>query len=138
MIDAPEINIWDEKNSDISSRFVWAPELHNINGTWYVLVTTSRNKDNVWGIRPLMIACSKGDKDPINPDCWETDGNYCMPFENDSKAFANFSLDMTYFEAGGKHYVIWAEIDGFSNLRIASIDPNEPWKMTSPDRKSVV
>lgn len=36
---AEEITIWDEKNSRTSFRFIWAPEMHNIGGVWYVLST---------------------------------------------------------------------------------------------------
>jgi GH43 family beta-xylosidase len=38
---------------------------------------------------------------------------------------------MTYFENGGKHYVIWAEIKGDSSLFMAEINPAEPWKLIS-------
>ena len=48
------------------------------------------------------------------------------------------SLDMTYFEANGKHYLIWADEtknsqnpDGLSYLFIASIDPENPTQLTS-------
>ena len=128
---SPEITIWDEKNSSTSFRYVWAPELHFINGTWYVLFTTSQSKSNVWGIRPVMIACTQGDKDPYNPDCWEKEGHYCEAFNGDAIAFSHFSLDMTYFELNGEHYVVWAEKPGTSNLMIASVDPAKPWIMTS-------
>lgn len=128
---AQEITIWNARDSEISHPFVWAPEIHSINGTWYILFTTSRDKNNVWGIRPIVLSCTKGDRNPFNPECWETEGRYFEPLEGDNKAFANFSLDVTYFEDAGKHYVAWAEIDGFSNIRIATIDPAQPWKLTS-------
>lgn len=128
---AEEIAVWNEKDSDISFRYVWAPEIHNINGTWYVLFTTSNSKNNVWGIRPIVIACNQGEKDPMNPDCWEKVGHYCKPVEGDNVAFSGFSLDMTYFENNGTHYVAWAEKPNTSNIMIASIDPDRPWILTS-------
>lgn len=128
---AEEVVIWNEKDSDISFRYVWAPEIHNINGTWYILFTTSKERNNVWGIRPIMIACNQGDKDPINPANWEKIGHYCVPVEGDNVAFSGFSLDMTYFENNGKHYVAWAEKPNTSNILIASVDADEPWRMTS-------
>ncbi|MDN3669476.1 family 43 glycosylhydrolase [Echinicola jeungdonensis] len=132
LADAEEVTIWDEKNSNISSRYVWAPEIHEINGTWYVLFTTSSPDAGVWGIRPIIIACNQGDGDPIKPENWEKTGHYCEAVESDEVAFQHFSLDMTYFQHQGKHYVIWAEKPRGSNLRIASINPEQPWKMTSP------
>lgn len=128
---AEEITIWHVDKSDISERWVWAPEIHEINGTWYVLFTTSRPEWGVWGIRPIVIACNKGDKDPIKPENWETEGHYSEAVEGDEVAFQHFSLDMTYFENKGIHYVSWAEKPKSSNIMIASIDPDKPWKLTS-------
>lgn len=49
---------------------------------------------------------------------------------------------MTYFEDGGKSYVCWSDrkkcfvngkdVDPGPVLRIATVDPKEPWKLTSP------
>ena len=48
------------------------------------------------------------------------------------------SLDMTYFEAGGRHYLCWADftrneanLEGISSLYIATIDPSNPTQLTS-------
>ena len=41
------------------------------------------------------------------------------------------SLDMTYFEANGKSYVIWADIEPRSMLKIATVDPKDPTHLTS-------
>ena len=51
--------------------------------------------------------------------------------DGDDVSFNSFSLDMTYFENKGKHYVIWAEIIGDSSLFMAEIDPREPNKLIS-------
>ncbi len=40
------------------------------------------------------------------------------------------SLDMTYFEHNGNHYVIWADIIGQSALYMQQIDPAQPWAGT--------
>lgn len=128
---AEEITIWHVDKSSISERWVWAPEIHEINGTWYVLFTTSRPEWGVWGIRPIIIACNKGDRDPMKPENWETEGHYSEALEGDDMAFSHFSLDMTYFESNGTHYVSWAEKPMLSNIMIASIDPDQPWKLTS-------
>ena len=39
--DAEEKVIWDEKESDAAFRFIWAPEIHEIGGKWYVLFAAS-------------------------------------------------------------------------------------------------
>ena len=131
LADAEEIVIWDEENTDNSHRWIWAPEIHQINGTWYVFFTASVDKKRVWGIRPKVIVCNKGDKDLFKPENWETEAHPCEPHENDKTAYTVFSLDMTHFENKGTHYVAWAQIVGSSSVLLASVDEKEPWKATS-------
>lgn len=126
---APEITIWDEKDSSACFRYIWAPEIHMIKGKWYVLYTASRSS-NVWDIRPHILACER-DGDPYNQDNWVEKGQI-KPAADDRFAFTHFSLDMTYFENNDKHYVVWAEKPGgISNIYMATIDPEKPWQLTS-------
>lgn len=110
-------------------RYFWAPELHKIDGDWYVLFTSGTLPNDVWSIRPAIIKCD-GSGDPMDPGCWE-DLGYMQAASGDSEAFAHFSLDMTYFEADGEHYLVWAEKPGTSDLRMATIDPANPQQLTS-------
>ena len=128
LADAEEIVIWDEKDSPTAHRYIWAPELHEIGGKWYVYFAASDSADNVWDIRCHVIAC---DGDDPYTDSWTDKGRF-QACEGDNFSFRWFSLDMTYFEAGGKHYVSWAQTDGNSNVYIATINPDEPWKTTCP------
>lgn len=129
---AKEVTIWHQKDSKKAFRFIWAPELHCINGKWCILFTAGTSADNVWGIRPHLLECKGGDL--MNPASWGTDENLhrmeALPEE--MTAFRHFSLDMTYFEHNGRHYVVWAEVpEQDSNLYIAEIDPGEPWRLKS-------
>lgn len=126
--DAEEKVIWDEKESDAAFRFIWAPEIHEIGGKWYVLFAASGSKNNVWDIDCHIIMCS-GD-DPYN-DSWIDKGKF-NACDGDNFSFRGFSLDMTYFECAGKHYVAWAQNGGNSNVYLATINPEEPWKTTCP------
>lgn len=128
LADAEEIVIWDEKDTPTAHRYIWAPEIHEIGGKWYVYFAASDSADNVWDIRCHVIAC---DGDDPYTDSWTDKGRF-QACEGDNFSFRWFSLDMTYFEAGGKHYVSWAQTDGNSNVYIATIDPAEPWKTTCP------
>ena len=128
---AEEVSIWDEANSETNHRYIWAPEIHQINGEWVVLFTTSIHQNSVWGIRPHIIRCNKGDKNPMNPECWEKVARPMEAAQGDNVSYSAFSLDMTYFEDNGKHYIVWAQAIGHSSLAIATIDPKEPWKNTS-------
>lgn len=110
-------------------RYFWAPELHKINGDWYILFTSSRSTD-VWNIRPAIMR-APGNSDPMVASNWEELG-YIKAAPGDTSAFTSFSLDMTYFEANGKHYMVWAEKPGSSDLRMAEIDPSNPSQLITP------
>lgn len=126
LADAEEKVIWHINNSETAFRFIWAPEIHKIGGKWYVLFAASGSENNVWDINCHIIMCN-GD-DPYN-DEWIDKGKF-VGFDDFS--FTGFSLDMTYFECNGKHYVVWAQHGGNSNVYISTIDPETPWKTTSP------
>ncbi len=125
---AEEKIIWDEKNSDVAHRFIWAPEIHEIGGKWYVLFAASGSENNVWDIDCHIIMCEG--TDPYNGK-WIDKGKFTA-CENDSFSFRGFSLDMTHFECAGKHYVAWAQNGGNSNVYLSAVNPDEPWKTTSP------
>lgn len=128
LANAEEKVIFDEKDSETAFRFIWAPEIHEINGKWYVLFAASGSENNVWDIDCHIIMCSG--KDPYN-DVWIDMGKF-KACEGDDFSFRGFSLDMTYFECCGKHFVAWAQNGGNSNIYLATINPDEPWKTTSP------
>ncbi|EWM53557.1 family 43 glycosylhydrolase [Ruminococcus flavefaciens] len=120
---AEEKTIWKAHSDGILSKHIWAPEMHYIGGKWYMFFAAGAS-DNIWAIRPYVLRC---DGDPYTGS-W-TECGQMQASAGDSDSFRNFSLDMTYFENNGKHYVIWAEIKGDSSLFMAEIDPAEPWKL---------
>ncbi len=124
---AEEKCIWNVKASDTAFRFIWAPELHKIGGAWYVLFAASGSENNVWDIDCHIIKCEGND--PYN-DKWIDMGKFAKS-EDDDFSFNGFSLDMTYFECNGKHYVAWAQHGGNSNVYLARINPDEPWRIVS-------
>ena len=122
---AEEKTIWKAHSSGILSKHIWAPEMHYIGGSWYMFFAAGAS-DNIWAIRPYVLKC---DGDPYTgswTECGQMQASY-----GDSESFKNFSLDMTYFENNGRHYVIWAEIKGDSSFFMAEIDPAKPWQLIS-------
>ncbi|MCR4887970.1 MAG: family 43 glycosylhydrolase, partial [Ruminococcus sp.] len=113
-------------SSGIMAKHIWAPEMHKINGVWYIFFAAGSSSD-IWAIRPYVLKC-EGDNPYL--DKW-TECGQMQASSGDTSSFTSFSLDMTYFENNGKHYVIWAEIKGDSSLFMAEIDPSEPWKLIS-------
>lgn len=136
---AEEVTIWDEKDDPKRGRFIWAPELHKIGDSWYFLSTAGINSGTgtTFNIRPFMVKCNNSD-DMINPDSWEMAGDVKAMAGDEKNCLNAMSLDMTYFEAGGRHYLCWADFtknegnpEAISSLYIATIDPSDPTQLTS-------
>ncbi len=123
---AEEHTIWKAHNEGVMSKHIWAPEIHFIGGKWYVFFAAGEY-ENAWNIRPFVLMC-EGDN-PIN-DKWVEMGKM-QSCDGDTRSFTDFSLDMTYFENNGKHYLIWAEKLGDSSLFMAEINEQKPWKLIS-------
>ncbi len=115
---------WRKPDSGLMSKHIWAPEIHNIDGKWYIYYAAGEIGD-IWKIRPYVLECTG--LDPIN-DRWEEKGK--IQSEKDSTVFTDFSLDATTFEHKGKRYLIWAEKRrNVSNLYIAEM--RNPWTIAT-------
>ena len=125
LADAEEKTIWKAHDEGVMARHIWAPEIHYILDKWYCFFAAGE-KEEIWNIRPFVLVC---DGNPMT-DEWIELGKM-QASEGDDVSFNSFSLDMTYFENKGKHYLIWAEIIGDSSLFMAEIDPREPNKLIS-------
>lgn len=44
------------------SPHIWAPEIHYIDGKWYIYYTTTISEESSWRIRPHCLECK--DRDP--------------------------------------------------------------------------
>lgn len=137
LAEAPEVEVWHKHESGIMSCHIWAPELHYINGVWY-LYYAGGDKDDIWAIRPYVLECV--DEDPMT-GTWVEKGKMGRAAEDDF-SFEAFSLDGTVFENKGKWYYVWAEKVGvgkqISNLYIGELET--PYKLktvqvllTTPD-----
>lgn len=125
---AEDVIVWRKHESGVMSKHVWAPELHYIDGKWYIYFAAGE-KDEIWKIRPFILECSG--QNPVK-DSWFECG-IMKAADDDEFSFRSFSLDMTIFECKGKNYAIWAEKVGvgrmISNLYIAEME--SPYKMKS-------
>ena len=132
LADAEEYVIWDESETQGYGQFIWAPELHKIGGSWYFISTAAVGEGGYsFDIRPFMMKCNDV-TNITDPDSWG-DPVRVEPKKGDKSCLQVMSLDMTYFEAGGKSYVSWADKtqQNLSKVFIATVDPKEPWKLTS-------
>lgn len=126
---AEEKTIWKAEETSLSHRFIWAPELHEIGGRWYIYYAGSCSTSNRWAFDCHVLQCEGAD--PYNGK-WVEKGKF-QKLPDDKFSFEGFSLDMTYFEAAGRSYVIWAQHneEKISCLYLGEICPKEPWKLIS-------
>lgn len=119
--DAVQMNgelIWKPEDGKEYSKEIWAPELHNIDGIWYVYFAA----DNGSNENHKMFVLESKDKNPLGkyklkarlktePDMWAIDGTV-LKFKN-------------------KLYFIWSGWEGTvnvsQNLYIAEME--NPWKL---------
>ena len=123
--------IWHKHDHGDMGAHIWAPEIHNIGGKWYVYFT-SAPAERIWDIRPWVLECDE--KNPLTGE-WEEKGRVKLAWES-------FSLDATTFAHNGKRYYVWtqrgeAPYDG-TNIYIAEMDSptsitGKPVMLTCPE-----
>jgi GH43 family beta-xylosidase len=135
--EAEEKYIWQKHEEGDMSQHIWAPELHYLDGRWFVYFAASR-ADNIWRLRPYVLECLG--QDPLE-DEWVERG-MIQRSDDDIYSFDSFSLDATILENRGERYYIWAEKVsggvGISNLYIARMESptrlaTEQVLLTTPD-----
>ncbi|MFF2130123.1 family 43 glycosylhydrolase [Streptomyces olivochromogenes] len=95
---APETTIWTKHADGVMGAHIWAPEIHFIDGKWYVYFAAGSTSD-VWAIRMYVL-----ESDAANPltGAWTEKGRIATPV-------SSFSLDATTFTVNGVRYLAWAQ-----------------------------
>lgn len=125
--DAEAVVVWRKRESGILSANIWAPEIHYIDGGWYIYFAaahTSETKEGLFDHR--MYVLENRSENPLEGE-WVEKGQVKTEWES-------FSLDATTFEHRGVRYYVWAQkdpnIEGNSNLYIARM--TNPWTIELP------
>ena len=115
---AAETVIWRRHTSGEMSANIWAPEIHFIDGRWYVYFTAGRADDR---FRIRMYVLESAAANPL-AGSWTERGRIVT-------AWDTFSLDQTTFVHNGVRYLAWAQqepgITTNSNLYLARMA--NPW-----------
>lgn len=126
--DAETAVVWKKHESGPMSFHIWAPEIHFIDGKWYIYFASSE-KNDIWKLRPFVLECSGAD--PLHSE-WNEKGPF-LTSSDDPYSFTDFSLDLTTFTQKGKRYAVWAQKTGgqmgISNLYLAEMDT--PWSLST-------
>lgn len=117
--------IWQAHESGNQSQLIWAPEIHFIDGKWYIYFAASNDEEVRDRTRHhRMFVLENTSEDPFT-GTWEEKGQVVTAFES-------FSLDATTFQHQGKLYYVWAQLDpivpGNSNLYLSEM--SNPWTLT--------
>jgi len=106
--------IWRKHDRGPMGAHIWAPEIHFIDGKWYVYFTAGA-AENKWAIRPYVLECAG--RDPLADD-WIERGRIKLGWES-------FSLDGTTFAHRGVRYFVWAQAENGvkgTNIYISRMD----------------
>ncbi|MCA9241379.1 MAG: glycoside hydrolase family 43 protein [Planctomycetales bacterium] len=115
--------VWRKHDTGPMGSHIWAPEIHHIDGKWYVYFAAGGAED-VWAIRMYVLENSSAN--PLEGE-WVEKGQLKTDWES-------FSLDATTFAHRGRRYLAWAQHDpkigGNTCLYLAEMD--SPWSIKSP------
>lgn len=96
--DAEPKVVWRKHDKGVMGHHIWAPELHRIDGVWYIYFAAGE-AENIWQIR--MYVLSNKSADPM-AGRWVEEGRIKTKMDS-------FSLDATTFEHRGQRYLVWAQ-----------------------------
>lgn len=95
---AEEKVIWTRPKEGRMAGYIWAPELHRIDGKWYVYFAAGDHPAK-FNIRIYVL--SNAAENPMEGQ-WTLEGQVKTKWES-------FALDSTTFEVKGKRYLCWAQ-----------------------------
>jgi GH43 family beta-xylosidase len=121
---AREKVVWHKHEQGVMGHHIWAPELHKIDGIWYIYFAAGE-AENIWNIR--MWVLSNSSEDPMEGE-WKEEGRIKTKIES-------FSLDATTFEHKGKRYLIWAQnvSGGEHGTALVLSEMENPTSLTGPE-----
>lgn len=146
-VEGQDVYLFGENDGLGHKGYHWAPELHVINGKLYCFYATfpagKAGDENItnspnWAGPSAYVMELKDGGDPTKTADWlehrvqAKDGGVLSPH--------GLSIDMTYFEAGGKSYIAWSQGDqerkgAKANVSIAEVNSDKPWQaIAEPQR----
>ncbi len=122
--EAKEKEVWHKHETGVMGHHIWAPELHKIDGVWYIYFAAGE-AENIWNIR--MWVLSNPSEDPMQ-GAWTEEGQIKTQKES-------FSLDATTFVHKEKRYLIWAQNVRGGNHGTALVlsEMKNPTTLTGPE-----
>lgn len=112
--------VWSKHASGPMSHHIWAPEIHHLDGKWYIYFAAGR-AEAIWDIR--MYVLENPSPNPLEGK-WTEKGQIKMNWES-------FTLDATTFDHRGNRYLAWAQsAPGEKGTGIYLAKMDSPWSIT--------
>jgi GH43 family beta-xylosidase len=119
-IESDSIQVWSPPTGTNYSQQIWAPELHFLDGKWYIYVAASDGNNSTHRMQVL----ERDSTDPFGAFTYK--GKIAA-------ATDRWAIDGTEFEWQGAMYFVWSggpgTTDGQQNLYIAQMDT--PWSLST-------
>ncbi|MBG8553667.1 glycoside hydrolase family 43 protein [Hymenobacter guriensis] len=119
---APSKVVWTPPSTGPNSREIWAPELHRLNGKWYLYYAADagRNPDH------RLFVLENSAADPLE-GTWEDKGQI-------TDATNKWAIDGSVFEHRGQLYFVWSgwegDVNGRQDIYLARM--KNPWTIEGP------
>jgi len=121
LVHADKKTVWNAPADGPYSHDIWAPELHRLDGKWYIYFAADAGKNESHRIYVL----ENGADDPLDGD-WVLKGKI-------GDATDKWAIDATVFEDKGQKYMLWSgwegDTDGEQRIYIAHM--KDPWTIDS-------
>lgn len=122
LANAEPVVIWRKHEQGAMGAHVWAPELHFIDGKWYVYFAAGDVED-IWHIRPYVLENTSAS--PLEGE-WVEKGRIYTDWDA-------FSLDATTFAHQGRRYLVWAQnLPDESGTKLCLAEMDTPWSLIGP------
>jgi len=126
LADAPEVTVWRPPASGPNARSIWAPELHRIDGKWYIYYTAADSahaggnddEDRHRGVFVLENA----NPDPTRGE-WRDRGRL---------ATQHPGIDGSTFTVGDKRYFVYSPYVGPDSV-LAIVAMDNPWTLSGKE-----
>ena len=122
---APSFVVWTPKGTGDNTNNVWAPELHFLDGKWYLYYTAGPSNQGCCGGQRSWVL-ENANADPTT-GVWTEKARLASPTQD------FWSIDMTVFDFNGQRYALWSGQEANSdqqNIYISAM--SNPWTLTGP------
>jgi len=120
-----KVTVWRAPNKGPNAEHVWAPEIHYLNGKWYIYYTATPGPD----LDRRQFVLEAATDDPQGP--YVDKGQIVVPGEGEDV----YAIDGSVFQSKeGKLYFVWSgraeNKPGTQNIYIAPM--SNPWTLSGP------